>query len=509
MQEIWRRFDELNQVETENVFAAWLERIAFLFLILMFVFAPHSIAATQIAWLVGMFAWFVRLFVKPRPRLLRTALDVPLWIFFAWSLLTSIFSFDAPTSLDKMRNVALFLIFYFIVNLVKTKRAAVFLAATLILSAMVSVVWTPIERIFGRGVEIQAVSPNSLFSKTVLRDGDTILKANDVKVSTPEQLLNEIEQSETTQIYFYRPDFYLIVPVNRADLLSGGNALERLGIGNWKKSRNWRSAGFLSHYATFAEILQIILSLAFGLFIAAIGRKNNQMNLRVSSSPRLLILLLFCVAAMSLALLLTSTRASQLGFLISALAIVFVVGNRKLLLILMAILLPITIGAFYFVQQSRNVGFLDLNDDSTKDRLTFYQKGFDLWTKDARNFSIGVGMDATKKHIKEWNLYDNQGVPMGHFHSTPLQLVVERGLPALFLWFWVLWVYGRTLWHWLKRQDTFDWKEKGIVLGAFGGMIGFTVAGFVHFNLGTAMVAMVFFMLMGLSFVLIKEDSPD
>ena len=504
MQEIWRRFDKLNQVETENVFAAWLERIAFLFAVLMFVFAPHSIAATQIAWLTGMFVWLVRLFIKPRPKLLRTTLDAPLWIFFAWSLLTSIFSYDPPTSLDKMRNVALFLIFYFIVNLVKTKRAAVFLAATLIVSAMVSVVWTPIERIFGRGVEIQNVSASSLFSKTVLKDGDTILKANDAKVSTPEELLAAIEKTETTQIYFYRPDFYLTVPVNRADLSSGGNALERLGIGGWKVSRNWRSAGFLSHYATFAEVLQIILSLAFGLFIATVGRKSDQSNLRVSASPRLRVLLFFCVAAMSLALLLTSTRASQLGFLISAFAIVFVAGNRKTLLILAAVVLPVALGGLYFVQQSRNVGFVDPNDDSTKDRLTFYRKGFDLWTKDARNFSIGVGMDATKKHVEEWNLYDNQGEPMGHFHSTPLQLVIERGLPALFLWLWVLWIYGRTLLRRLKDRQSADWKEKGIVLGAFGGTIGFFAAGFVHYNLGTAMVAMMFFMLMGLSFAVIS-----
>lgn len=509
MQEIWRRFDELNAVETENNFAAWLERIAFSFAILMFVFAPHSIAATQIAWLVGMTAWFVRLFIKPRPKLLRTPLDVPLWIFFAWSLLTSIFSYDPPTSLDKLRNVALFLIFYFIINLVKTKRAAVFLASTLILSAMVSVVWTPIERIFGRGVEILNVSPESLFSKAGLINHDTVLKANDKKITTPDELLAAIEANETTQIYFYRPDFYLPIEVKRADLLDGTNALERLGIGGWKLSRNWRSAGFLSHYATFAEILQLILSLAFGLFIAAVSRKNKRQEHSGATSRRLQILFFFCVSAMSLALLLTSTRASQLGFIASAFAIVLIGGNRKLLLILAAVIVPVALGGFYFVQQSRHVGFFDLNDDSTKDRLTFYRKGFDLWTKDARNFSIGVGMDATKKHIKEWDLYDNQGVPMGHFHSTPLQLVVERGLPALFLWFWVLWIYGRTLLRRLKNQESIDWKEKGIVLGAFGGMIGFTAAGFVHFNLGTAMVAMVFFMLMGLSFVFIQKQKIE
>ncbi|MCY7376158.1 MAG: O-antigen ligase family protein, partial [Pyrinomonadaceae bacterium] len=227
--------------------------------------------------------------------------------------------------------------------------------------------------------------------------------------------------------------------------------------------------------------------------------------------------------AMAIALLLTVTRASQIGFLISAFAIVFFGANRRILLVLILIIVPLALGGIYFQQQSRKVGYLDLNDDSTKDRLTFYQKGFNLWTQNARNFSIGVGMDATKRFVKEWNLYDNQGVPMGHFHSTPLQLVVERGLPALFLWLWVLWIYGRTLLRWLKIQGSRfkvqgsknnpaseitnlksgGWREKGIILGAFGGLVGFFSGGLVHYNLGTAMVAMVFFMMMGLSVVLI------
>ncbi len=524
MSQMLRRFDDLARIETENKFARTLERLAFGFMILMFVFAPHSIAATQIAWLTGMTAWFVRQFMAPRPRLRRTAMDVSLWIFFAWSVITSIFSYDPPTSLDKLRNVALFLIFYYIINVVRTKRAAVLMALTLITSCMVSVVWTPIERVFGRGVEISNVSATSLFSKTALTNGDTLLKADGVKISSPEELLAAVERSETTKIYTYRPDYYLTVEVKRADLLDGANALERLGIGSWKPSRNWRSMGFLSHYATFAEILQLIISLTFGLLLASFGsvkqfRKESfggKYLTKLPFSP----LLLFCVAAMGIALLLTVTRASQIGFLASAFAMVFVGGNRKLLLILAAVALPVALGGIYFQQQSRNVGFFDSKDASTRDRLTFYRKGFDLWTKSPRNFSIGVGMDSTKRNIKEWNLYDNQGDPMGHFHSTPLQLVVERGLPALFLWLWVLWVYGRVLFGWLKSRRAAenlpnanappdDWREKGIVLGAFGGLVGFTVAGFVHYNLGTAMVAMLFFMLMGLSFVIIKPASPS
>jgi len=111
-------------------------------------------------------------------------------------------------------------------------------------------------------------------------------------------------------------------------------------------------------------------------------------------------------------------------------------------------------------------------------------------------------MDSTKRYINEWNLFDNDGKPMGHFHSTPLQLLVERGLPGLVLWLWVLWIYGMTLMRHLRFQvsdSALDWREAGIVLGSFGGLVGFSASGLVHFNLGDAEVAMVFFMLMGLS----------
>jgi len=106
---------------------------------------------------------------------------------------------------------------------------------------------------------------------------------------------------------------------------------------------------------------------------------------------------------------------------------------------------------------------------------------------------------------------------MGHFHSTPLQLLVERGLPALLLWLWVLWIYARMLLRqsgvWslesevqdsnpkskIQNPKSFGWQTRGIILGCFGGLVGFFTSGLVHYNLGDAEVAMVFFMLMGLS----------
>ena len=520
MQRFLEKLDNLASIKSENALSRWLERVAFIFMILMFTSAPHSIAATQIAWLTGMFIWVVRMFLKPRPRLVRTPLDIALWVFFAWSIISSIFSYDPLTSLDKLRNVALFLIFYYVVNVVKTKRAVIFLAFAIITSTMVSVVWTPIERIFGRGVEIVGVLKESPLSKAILLDGDTLLKANNVKIKTPDDLVTEMQRVETTELFVYRPDFYFKVKVNRADLLGGANALAQIGVTDWKRSRNWRSAGFYGHYTTFAEVLQLIASLTFGLLVASLSAKfapqkrtDAEKNQRTTGDWRRRLILALCVAGMSFALLLTVTRASQLAFLISATVMVILIGNRKMILTLAAIILPIALIGLFFLQQSRQVGFFDANDASTRDRQTFYRKGFDLWTSNARNFTLGVGMDSTKRYVKEWNLYDNGGMPMGHFHSTPLQLLVERGLPGLLLWLWVLLIYGQTLLKVQSSKDearrTTDWQTRGILLGCFGGLVGFVTSGLVHFNLGDAEVAMVFFMLMGLSVVLAINKSEQ
>lgn len=511
MTEFFQKLDSLAAIETENKTARLLERITFVFLVLMALSLPHSIAATQTSWLIGMFVWFIRLFIKSRPKLVRTPLDIALWTFFVWSVITSIFSYAPDISIDKLRGSSLFLIFYFVVNNIRSKRAAFFLAGALIFSCMFNVVWTPIERIIGRGIEVHGVSPNSPLSKTVIEDGDTLLRANNKKVKTPEDLVAQIEQTEVTKVMFYRPDFYLIVDVRKADLLNGTNALERLGIESWKKSHNWRSQGFYGHYATYAEVLQLILSLVFGLFIAFLTRKSKDAKTR-----RLILILFICLAGMSLALLMTVTRASQLAFMISAFSIVLLNGNRKLILASVAVALPVILGGLFFLQQSREVGFFDKKDDSIKWRQTVWREGFDLWTKDARNFTLGVGMDSIKRYAKEWRLFDDGRLPMGHFHSTPLQLVVERGFPALFLWLWILFIYGRTLIRGIqnskpKTQNSEENSalEKGILLGCFGGMIGFFSSGIVHYNLGDAEVVMVFFFLMGLAIRLTQLNAQQ
>jgi O-Antigen ligase len=501
MKKLLEQIDELASIETLGFLSKLLERTVFICLILMTIFAPHSIALTQTFWLTGMLAWVIRLFIKPRPKLVKSGkLDFALWAFFGWTVISSIFSYAPDISIDKLRGAALFLLFYFVINNLRSIKAVKFIALALITSCMVSVLWTPIERVFGRGVEIHGLAANSCLSKAILLEGDTILKANGKKVSSPESFVAELEQNEVNKVEFYRPDFNAIVEIKRSDLLSG-DALQKLGINSWKHSRNWRSAGFYGHYVTFAEVLQLIASLAFGLFIALIQNSKFKIQNSIPQSA-----LFFCLAFMSLALLMTSTRASQLAFIISAFVIVIFNGNRKLIIGLAAIVLPVALIGLYVLQQSRNVGFFDKSDNSITWRETVWREGFDLATNSPRHLLVGVGMDSIKRFKDDWHLFDNGKLPMGHFHSTPLQLAVERGIPALLMWLLVLGIYWKQLISAIRRSESAI--EKGILLGCLGGSVGFFASGCVHYNLGDAEVAMVFFLLMGISAKIIFDAKP-
>jgi O-antigen ligase len=115
---------------------------------------------------------------------------------------------------------------------------------------------------------------------------------------------------------------------------------------------------------------------------------------------------------------------------------------------------------------------------------------------------VGVGMDSIKRHWREWGLFEGGRIPVGHLHSTPLQLAVERGIPALVAWLLLVGLYGRMLWR-LGRVPVFEsWIERGLVLGALGGLAGFFLSGLVHYNLGDSEVAMIFYLIMGLTLAL-------
>lgn len=472
--------------------ALWLERATVACLFLFAFCAPHSIAGTQTAWLLATALWAARFLFRPRPRTDRTPVDYALLGFFILTFISALCSYEPDLSIGKLRAASLFTIVYVVSQNVRDRRVVGGLLATLVASCALSAVYTFGAYAAGRGVRLDALAAESPLRAVGLLDGDTLLSADGRKINEPGDLVRALEeagaQGRAARVHLYRAELLPETDLRRESLLEGATPEARLGIRKWSYGRDHRASGFLGHYTTYAEALQLVASLALGLLVALREKWG-----------RLGALLALAVALMCGALILTVTRAVWLGFLLSAFTVALVGARRRALLITAAVALPLALAGLFVLQQKRRVGFIDTREGSTAWRLIVWREGFDILTREPRHLAVGVGMDTLKRRWREWEMFDRGRQPWGHLHSTPLQLAFERGLPALLAWLALLYVYARTLWRMARGGASGDWLLRGLALGALGGLVGFFVSGLVHYNLGDSEVVEIFYFIMGLT----------
>jgi hypothetical protein len=478
-----------------------LERATIGCLFLIALFAPHSIAVTQAAWLLGMVLWAARFAVYPKPTLSRSPVDYALLGFFVLSGISGIFSYTPFMSIGKMRAASLFTIVYLVAQNVRSLRMVRLLALTLIGSCMINVFLTAGQLAIGKGVKVQGVTTESPLAKAVFRtrtvnkpapvvNDDTIWQVDGQPVGSPEELAAALAAGTSpAKVRIYRVEWTPELEVPRGQLLQGTNSLDQLGISGWSRGRDWRATGFYNHWVTYSEVLQLIASLALGIFLA-LKRKKNATG----------ILLLVAIAGLVFALGMTVTRASWIGFAVAAAAMLLLTSSRRTILLVAACALPLVLASVVLLQQKRSIRFFDKSDQSTSWRETVWQEGFTLLISKPRHLIFGVGIDSIKGHWREWGLFDNGRQPIGHMHSNLLQIALERGLPALIVWLILLGVYVQMLWRIQRRAGTEDFA-RGIAVGALGGTIGFFTSGLVHYNWGDSEVVTVFYFIMGLCLV--------
>jgi hypothetical protein len=465
----------------------------------LFIFAfavPHSIAATQTIWLVGMVLWVVRFAFRPRPVPYKTPVDYFLLGFFILTGLSAFLSYEPLVSIGKLRAASLFTIVYLVAQNVPSLRVVRLLAITLIASSMINVLYTTGERLRGRGVKVLGISHSSALYKAGVRDGDTLLAVDGRELKDPQELVNALSKpdKQPVQVLIYRHEWQPTFTVPRDGVLAGDNALEKLGVRSWTPGRDWRASGFYGHYVTYAEVLQLVFAPALGLFVSLPTRRSW-----VGA------LLSIALVGFIVALVLTVTRAVWLGCLISSMFILVMTLRRRTLLVISVLVIPLILAGLLILQQKRNVGFFDPADHSTTWRETVWREGFNLLVGNPRHLLIGVGMDSIKGHWRQWGLFDSGRIPIGHMHSNFLQIALERGVPALLLWLVFLWVYTRMLWRTLRGRRKLHWMDRGVLLGALAGLMGFFVSGVVHYNWGDSEVVMVLYFIMGLTLALHRK----
>lgn len=496
---------------SRSSFAVWLERATVATLFLFALAAPHSIAGAQTAWLLGMALWLARYLVRPRPATQRTPVDLWLLGFFVLTFLTALTSYDPDVSIGKLRAASLFTIVYLVAENVRDRRLMRALALTLVASCALGLVHTFGVVAAGRGVKVRALAADSSLRAAGVLEGDTILSVDGANVESPEEVVRGIEterpandrtyrwpdgtracewDAQRACVRVYRAEFIPAYNVARNGLPQGATAEARLGIEAWGRGRDERATGFYGQYQTYSEALQLIASLALGMLVAL----RRKLSLKGA-------LLGVALAGMSIALILTVTRASWAGFLLSAFTIALVGARRRTLLVVAGIALPLVVAGLFVLQQKRQVGFIDTKEGSTAWRLIVWREGAKSVVSSPRHMLVGVGMDSIKRHWRAWGMFDNGRQPWGHLHSTPLQIAFERGLPTLLVWMAWLFVYARMLWRLARRGVVENWIERGILLGALGGLVGFIAGGLVHYNFGDSEVVMIFYFVMGIALV--------
>ena len=481
------------------------QRTALVGFVLYSAFAPHSIAAAEISLAIVGGGWLVRAVAANKTGFRHTRLDLPVWLFFLWTVASSLLSQEPRISMAKIQSACVFLLFY-LAQAIVTKKAAVLLVAVMILSGSVGTLYSIYDLIRGRGVVVVSVSADSPL-QTHLRAGDAVWRVAGQRVYSVPDIDDAIRKSP--------PATNLVVSI-----ISQGEHVERpglvvtdtikrraspSGIVGGGPTHRFRASGWTRHYETYSEILQILAQLALGLLVA--NYKNHRLNFRAKLAAAG-----FGLLALGIALTAMRTALVALAFgvfiislrALGSLRTRFTLRSRATVLSVAVISLLLALGAFV-VYRTRAQHALSLQDPSSSLRIQVARVGA---SRIMQHPLFGHGMDSVHVHWKEWGF---PGTDMLHLHSTPLQLAFDRGLPALCLWLWIMWIFWRTASSGEKSlRDSSDTNRYGLLLGASGAVAGFFASSLVNYNFGDGEVALVFWWLMGIVVALtISEKGRD
>jgi O-Antigen ligase len=486
-------------------------RVAVAGFVLYAAFAPHSIAASEIALAIAAAGWLIRTITWRRTGLRHTKLDLPVWLFIVWTVASAFLSAEPRISIAKLQSVCVFFLFY-LTQAVVTRRSAIALVSLMILSGVTGTAWSVYDLLRGRGVVVESLAPDSPFRRIEmeraksdrptlkpvegeLQKGDTIWRVAGHRIYSVREIEELIRAARTGD----RLSLSVITHGEHAEwpgVVVTNEAKERSspsGIIGSSRSHRFRASGWTAHYAYFAEILQILAQLSLGLALA---------NFQNHGANRKFKLAIIASALLAFGIAFTAMRTVLVAFAFGACVIVWRAarGASAKIFITAAIAFVLGFGAVV-VWQTRTTNALLLEDASSSLRARVAQVGL---SRIAVHPVFGHGMDAVKAHWAEWGFPGNTLV---HLHSTPLQIAFDRGLPALFFWLCIIYVF----WSITARgeratRDSGDTNRHGVLLGATGALAGFFASSLVNYNFGAAIVALAFWWLMGTVVVLARDE---
>ena len=476
--------------------ADWWERSARFLLILFAAALPHSIAVAQALAGAALLLWAGGHLARSQ-RTARTPLDLSILLFVGATVLAAVFSLEPSVSVSKLGRTALILIVPLAAGLIASRRQAIVLALVLVASAGVGALVTLGEKALGRGVDVVEIARDSPLRGRV-RPHDVLLECDGQAIRGPahfEELLARHDRSRPLRCEGMRAG---MLPF--AFKLGPKRFPREPGPDGWgyrvKVGRGLRARGTYSHPVTYAEVLLQLTALLGGLWLAC-PRKTSRAGAALFFAG---LLLLAALAA-------TFTRASWAALAVAGLAMLGMRLGWRWSLLMLGPAATALVGANQLLVRWRGVGFYNPADTSIQYRWMMWEDG---WRLIREHPLLGIGMDSVLSRWQELGLraYQQFGL-VSHFHSTPIQIAVERGLLGLAAWLLLMVLYLRLLAQLaLRTRAASDWREHGLALGLFGAACGFLASGLVHYNFGDSEVVMVFWLLVGVALALDRMTRP-
>jgi O-antigen ligase len=118
-----------------------------------------------------------------------------------------------------------------------------------------------------------------------------------------------------------------------------------------------------------------------------------------------------------------------------------------------------------------------------------------------------VGPGGVRREYEGYALPEAIKKRTSHVHSTPLQILVERGALGLAAWLWIWAAFIAKGIGLLRRLPADSARERALVMGSLAAVAGFLVAGLSEYNFGDSEVVLVAWALMALPWVADAKDA--
>lgn len=243
-----------------------------------------------------------------------------------------------------------------------------------------------------------------------------------------------------------------------------------------------RAHAFYSIYMTLAGVLSLGLLAALPRLVAGGGARRGWIAA-------------WLVAGAGLAT--TYVRGAWVGFLAGAAVLLALVRRgRPLLLAAVAVLVLVVVAVPGVRRRAESI--VDPADPTARERWAMWGSAVAI----ARDHPLtGVGPGQVKHVYPGYVAPEYRAKPRGHVHSTPLQILIERGLLGLGAW---LALFAAFFGHGLRtlaRLPAAATLERALVTGSLAAIAGFLIGGLTEYNFGDSEVVLLAWSVMALPFV--------